>query len=114
MKISTLTPDNQIQHELGARLQRVRKQLDYTQAQLATAAGIGVATLRRIEDGQDSQLSSWIKLLKALDMLNSLDELLPEPYKSPMAEVFKQKSRRRNKDTSGSQAPKPIWGDELE
>ncbi len=114
MKISTLTPDNQIQYELGARLRRVRKQLDYTQVQLATAAGIGVATLRRIEDGQDSQLSSWIKLLKALDMLHSLDELLPESYKSPMAEVLKQKSRRRNKDTSGSQVPKPIWGDELE
>ena len=66
MNILPLSPDNLIQQELGARLKKVRKQLGYTQAQLADASGIGVATLRRIEDGNDSQLSSWIKLLTDL------------------------------------------------
>ncbi|RBP51244.1 helix-turn-helix domain-containing protein [Arenicella xantha] len=108
MKISHLSPDKLIQQELGARLQKIRKQYDYTQTQLAEAAGIGVATLRRIEDGKDSQLSSWIKLMKALEMSNAIDQLLPESFNSPMAEALSRKRRSRASDS-----PSPIWRDEL-
>ncbi|MDG1904719.1 MAG: helix-turn-helix transcriptional regulator [Arenicella sp.] len=112
MNILPLSPDNLIQQELGTRLKKVRKQLGYTQAQLADASGIGVATLRRIEDGNDSQLSSWIKLLKALEMLNGIDQLLPEVYSSPMSEALNGNKRKRR--TTDSSAPTSIWRDELE
>lgn len=88
MKITEFTPENRSLAELGERLARVRKQQGYTQERLAEAAGIGVATLRRIEGGLDSQLSSWLKLLKVLQMTAAVDALMPEDFYSPMAEVL--------------------------
>lgn len=106
MKIDHLSPDKSILRELGERLARIRKQQGYSQDRLAEEAGLGVATLRRIEDGQDSQLGSWLKLLKALQMTAAIEQLLPENFKSPMAEVKDQKKRRRKTD------PGILWGDE--
>ena len=68
MRLTDLTPDAHILHELGERLQRIRKQQGYSQTELAEAAGVGVATLRRIEGGKDSQLEYWLKILKALKL----------------------------------------------
>ncbi|MEE9332890.1 MAG: transcriptional regulator [Granulosicoccaceae bacterium] len=106
MKIDNLTPEHAILEELGSRLATIRKQKGFSQTRLAEAAGIGVATLRRIEAGNDSQMESWLKLLKPLDMLAAVDLLLPENYRSPMAEV-----KTANKKHSGKQTPTG-WGDE--
>ncbi|MFO1076593.1 MAG: helix-turn-helix transcriptional regulator [Planctomycetota bacterium] len=97
MKIDRLTPSSVVLSELGRRLAMVRKQQGLSQEQLAAAAGVGVATLRRIEDGRDSTLGSWVRLLVALQMDGAIDGLLPEELRSPLAEV---KGRRRR-------APKP-------
>ena len=107
MIIDHLTPEKTILRELGQRLARIRKQQGYIQEALARKAGIGVATLRRIENGQDSQLASWIKLLKALELTQSIEQILPEHFESPMAEALAAKKRRRK--SSGTAA----WGDEI-
>ncbi len=108
MKIDRLTTDKEILRELGQRLTRIRKQQGYIQEALAKKAGIGVATLRRIEHGQDSQMESWFKLLRALELTQSIEQLLPENFDSPMAEALAAKKRRRKT----SQLPATAWGDE--
>ncbi len=110
MKIDPLTPNDAILNELGQRLARVRKQQGHSQEQLASDAGLGVATLRRIESGQDSQLESWLKLLKALHMTAAIDQLLPENYASPMAEA--QASKKRARSEAGTASSGIAWGDE--
>lgn len=107
MKIKQLTPDAIILNELGRRLALLRKQRRYTQERLAQEVGIGIATLRRIEGGKDGQLGSWLKILKALDMAVNIDSLLPENYRSPMADVKKASKRRR------ASAKVSAWGDEM-
>ena len=109
MKIDHLTPEPEMLNELGSRLAQIRKQQGMTQEELAKAAGIGIATLRRIEGGQDSQLETWLKLLKALDLTYAIDALLPENYASPMAEARAASGRKRRKPASGI-----TWGDETE
>ncbi|HPE30244.1 MAG TPA: helix-turn-helix transcriptional regulator [Parvularculaceae bacterium] len=109
MKINALTPEPAILKELGERLARIRKQQGLAQTDLAEEAGVGVATLRRIEGGQDSQLESWLKLLKALDMTFAIDALLPENFNSPMAEA-RGAARKRSKLSEGSAGI--VWGDE--
>lgn len=108
MQINHLTPEVEILSELGRRLARVRKQQGYTQIRLAEEAGLGVATLRRIEAGQDSQMESWLKLLKALRMLAAIDAMLPEQFTSPLAEV-RAGARKRGRSSSPSGI---VWGDE--
>lgn len=117
MKITEFTPESQSLAELGGRLARVRKQQGYTQERLAEAAGIGVATLRRIEDGQDSQLSSWLKLLKVLQMTAAVDALMPEDFRSPMAEVLGAGGKRKAalkaaRNAAGVSEVAPVWKDE--
>jgi transcriptional regulator with XRE-family HTH domain len=108
MKINSLTPEVEILKELGSRLARIRKQQGIAQTALAEEAGIGVATLRRIESGQDSQLASWVKLLKTLNMISSIENLLPQEFNSPMTES-RGISRKRAKTVSSAGI---LWGDE--
>ena len=106
MKITKTTPHLTTLKEIGRRLALVRKRQGLTQAELAKEAGLGVVTVVRIENGQDAQFSSWIKIFNVLGMTPSLDALLPEEILSPMSEV--QKRNRQKKTDSGG---KNIWGD---
>lgn len=128
MKIQSLTPTIQVLKELGLRLARLRKQQGLSQAQLAAAAGVGIATLRRIEDGKDGKLGSWTRLLLALHQDSSLDQLLPEAVRSPLAEVKGARARRAKASNArpprlpvdGPSAPSSdddgapgfVWGDQ--
>lgn len=109
MKITKYTPDIDILKELGGRLATIRKAQGYSQTELANEAGIGVATLRRIESGRDSQLETWLRLLKALDMAPAIDTLIPETFNSPRVEVLAGQRRKRTKSSPSSGI---VWGDE--
>lgn len=109
MGIDELTPEHEALKTLGRRLAQVRKRQGLSQTRLAEEAGLGVATLRRIEAGQDSQMGSWIKLLKTLHMSASLDALVPASFQSPMAEALaSRKGWRRKPKAAGL-----TWGDEV-
>lgn len=107
MKIEYLTPETTILTELGRRLAQIRKQQGFSQVELAKEAGIGVATLRRIEAGKDSQMETWIKVMKSLRMTASIDALLPENFNSPMAEALANTKRSRK----APDLPLRTWGD---
>ena len=107
--INRLTPESEILREFGTRLARIRKQQGLSQAELAEEAGIGVATLRRIEGGHDGLFESWLKLLKALNMAAAIDALLPETFDSPMAEARAANPKKQKAPQANSGI---IWGDE--
>jgi DNA-binding XRE family transcriptional regulator len=54
------------------------------QADLATRAGLNRTTIRDIEAGKDSQLSTLVKILRALGRLDDIDAFLPKPSVSPI------------------------------
>lgn len=115
MKIDKLTPDQAILKELGQRLARLRKQQALSQTRLAEEAGVGVATVRRIEGGQDSQMETWIKLCKALGMVSAIDQFMPETLTSPMQQVLSGSKRKKVNaptDTKEASAEYIKWGDE--
>ena len=88
--------DCEILKELGGRLRSYRLQMNVTQAELATRAGVSRTTIRDAELGRDSQLSTLVKLLRALGRLGDLDAFLPAPSVSPIQLMKRQgKPRRR-------------------
>lgn len=111
MNIKDLTPTESALAELGRRLAKARKAQGLTQPELAKAAGIGVATLRRIEGGNDGQMGSWIKLLRTLGMIDAVDGLLAQETRSPMADARAAGNtpRARRRRTGDDTSP---WGDE--
>ncbi len=108
MKITGTTPHLVALGELGRRIALSRKNQGMNQSQLAEASGLGVATVARIETGQDAQMSSWLKIFGVLGLTEALDKLLPEKISSPMAEVRRQRRRAPSKGGHFT------WGDEQE
>ena len=102
--------------EIGLRLERERLDRNLTQAQLAAHAGVSVSTVARMESGETgTRLSGFIRLCRALEVLDRFEAILPEPQISPIDQSKLQgKARRRARPTSQKQAPtKPwTWGDE--
>ena len=99
MKIEKpMTPDA-ILVELGRRLARRRLDLGLTQAQAAEQAGVGKRTVERIEAGDDTQVSTLIRLLRVLDLVDELEHLVPETGPRPM-ELLKLKGKERRRASS--------------
>lgn len=82
--------------ELGLRYSRYRKQMKYTQKDVAKKSGLSIFTISTFENGSSTgiTLSSFIKLLRAIDCLEEIDRLFPELPVSPRALFEKQNKRK--------------------
>ncbi len=115
MSISTTLTDDAILAVLGERLSRRRIDRGLTQARLAEEAGVSKRTVERIEAGASTQLSSFIRLLRALDLIHRIDALVPEAGPSPM-EFLKLRGKQRERVSPGKGADRPDeewkWADD--
>ena len=87
MHFDELRTDAAVLAELGRRLERHRLERNWTQAELAAQAGLGQATVQRAERGNSIQMTSTIKLLRTLGLLEGLDEAIPESIELPIAQL---------------------------
>lgn len=67
--------ESEISQELGKRIAQQRIQKNITQIDLAKKAGVGSATLQRLEKGEGSSLSVFIRVLTALGLVNDLSDI---------------------------------------
>jgi len=120
MKSSMPTTDAAVLAELGARMAHLRLQRNLTQEQLAREAGVSKRTVIRLENGESSQFTNLIRVVRALGLLGNLDAFVPPPLPSPLAQLrLHAKERRRASGESKKRGPssKPAttewtWGDE--
>jgi transcriptional regulator with XRE-family HTH domain len=85
-----------------------------SQIQLAQEAGVSRCTLQRLESGEvATQFSGFLRVCRALDLLERFDTLLPEALPGPMARL-KQKGRERQRAKRKKVAAAPenwTWGE---
>jgi transcriptional regulator with XRE-family HTH domain len=119
MKIDRYLTDETVLGELGSRLERTRLERNLTQRQLAQEAGVERKAVLRIEAGEPVRITSFIRVLRALGLLEALEQLVPEPLPSPV-ELVKLRGRTRRR-ASGRHGRRPAergearpwhWGDE--
>ena len=77
MKIHSHHNDENILTELGERLELTRIEKGFTQAELANNSGVSKRTIERIEAGKSAQLSSLIRILRALNLLDAIETGIP-------------------------------------
>ncbi len=103
MRIGKETADEAVLGELGRRLAQVRLRKNLTQAQLAAKAGVSKRTVERLEvGGVAPQLSGFIRICRALDLLERFELLVPEPVVSPMA-LLKLGGKQRRRASAASE-----------
>ena len=94
MKIGGNQNEMSILKEIGQRIKQHRISLNITQAELADKCGISYSTEVRIENGEDSKLSNYIRILSALNMIDNLNILIPE-VQPDFKSIFEEKQKKQ-------------------
>jgi transcriptional regulator with XRE-family HTH domain len=95
MKTLSSQSISQLQAILGEQLRHLRISKDLDQITTAEKAGISEKSLRNLEAGSGSTVGSLLRVLKALDSLEGLQQIAPQPLISPEALLRDSKPPRR-------------------
>ena len=94
--ISNEMSDEAILKELGLRISRYRLNKNMTQDALAVEAGVSTPTIQRTEKGASIQELKLIRILRALNLIENMESIVPELAASPLQQLFmKGKIRQR-------------------
>lgn len=98
--------------QLGTRLAELRLAQNLTQAEVAEQAGVSKRTVERLEAGETAtQLSTFLRVCRVLGLQDRLQQLLPEPVASPVAQLKQQRQTRKRasspQDPDDADAAKP-------
>jgi len=95
--------DTAIADEMGRRLNGLRLRSNLSQQEVATSTGLSLKAVQTAEKG-GSKLLTYIKILRALNALDSLESFLPDHWISPL-QLMKLKGKKRQR-ASGSRKNK--------
>jgi len=88
--------DSEIIQEIGIRLRIKRMSKNLTQQMLAGQTGLNRSTIRDIENGRPVNFMSLLPILRRLNLLEGIDESIPDYEASPVL-AMTQKNRKRVK-----------------
>jgi len=104
MNLNTMS-SNAICSAIGERLKRARLNANRTQKELADRAGISVTAVQSVERGE-ALLETVVSVLMALDMVEQVNNFIPEQQISPLQLVKLQgKKRQRATGSRGQDSP---------
>jgi transcriptional regulator with XRE-family HTH domain len=109
-----IATSDQIEKALCKNVEKIRLTRNITQVQLANESGVSINTIRRLEKGMGVSLDTFIRVLIALGIQQSLEVLLPDPSIRPIDRVNiggRERKRASSKKTSIEKTPWE-WGDE--
>lgn len=117
MRINDNLTDKAVLKEIGARLRETRLRRDLPQDWIAREAGVSAPTITKLENGGPVQLTTLIRVLRALNLLSGLEVAVPEPAPSPTEMLRHQEGRRRRasggaKEGTRGDRKQWRWGDE--
>ena len=83
-KMWTERTNSAILKEIAARLKEYRLRRNLQQKEVAENAGVSLDTVARFERGESIALEKFLRILRVLDMLENIEEFIPEPPLSPI------------------------------
>lgn len=111
MQIDNQATDKIVLQEIGNRLEQLRLNKNLVRTKLAEQAGVSKNTIERLELGESVQLTSLIRVCRALEILSRFEAVLPQPAASPIALLNLQGKKRRRASNKRVQTDKTWkWG----
>ncbi len=112
MQIDDQATDKIILQEIGNRLEQLRLNKNLVRTMLAEQSGVSKNTIERLELGESVQLTSLIRVCRALGILSRFEAVFPQPAPSPIALLNLQGKKRRRASNRRDQIDKTWkWGD---
>ena len=90
----TSITDNALAENVGHRLAALRIRRGLRQQDLAVACGLSQSTIKNLEKGKGTLLN-MIALMRGLDALEAINDMLPEPSVSPMKMLVRGKKPQK-------------------
>lgn len=114
MKIFGTENNESIMKELGQRLKDTRIAVSLTQKELAERAGVSSKTVERIENGENVRIAHVISILRAMNLTENLELLIPEQPLSPtqLHDYGKKRKRAVSMKKTVKDRNDWKWGDE--
>lgn len=98
-----------LKNEVGSRLARIRLSRNITQMDLAEDAGISLRTLGRLEQGQSSNLDSFLRVIATLGFADELLDTIPSHELSPIERMDTHKKIRKRARPDKSKPDDKPW-----
>jgi len=105
----SIATSDQIEAALCKRLESIRLSRNITQAQLAEEAGVSPRTIGRLEKGQGVSMDTFIRVMMALGIQQSLEALLPDPTVRPIERVGIGAGERKRARPTQSNVERLTW-----
>jgi transcriptional regulator with XRE-family HTH domain len=96
--------EEQIINEIGSRLKAIRLNLNMSQKEIGDLIGKGADEISRIEGGKAITMVSFLRILRALNKLESLDRAIETPAISPL--LMRKMEEKKRKRASKPRKPK--------
>ena len=107
-ELKFMSPE-ELQIELGRRMRQLRLYRNIDQRAAAQKAGVTRSALQNLEAGRGSSVKTLLRILKALNYLDGIETLAPEPTINPLAllktKTPPQRARHGRSDRPGKANP---------
>lgn len=114
MRITGIENNQRIMVELGERLKDNRILMPLTQKEMAERAGVSLRTVERIENGENVKIENILNYLRALNIIQNLEVVIPEQKVMPTD--IHDNGKKRSRATSAKKQKESNnewkWGDE--
>ena len=98
--------------ELSKRIRDSRLLYPMTQRELADKAMVSVGTVKRFEKGEDISFLNVIKILKAMDLAQGLEQLVIDQEERPSVKSKNRKINKRVRKKKRDDNIPWVWGDD--
>lgn len=105
MRLRELMTDESLLIEIGSRLRDMRINANLRQNDLADKASISRSTVSKIERGKQVGVSEFLRYMRAIDLLESLDSVIWDTSMSPLKLASQQKKDRKRRRVGRARAP---------
>ena len=99
MKSLFLLTNLDIRKELGKKIKKYRVEAGYSQGDLSKKTGVSVHSISNIENGNDFNFDNLVSILRAFNLVDNIDLLIPNMADNPydVANGIKNRQRRKRK-----------------